>query len=442
MLQGSFSPAGDKSVSHRIALFSLLATGTAQVSNYSPGADCQSSLAAIQTLGCLVRREENPKQPNAQFLYIRGAQGKLTHQANIDCGNSGTTIRLLMGILAGIEGVYTLDGDQYLRKRPMQRIATPLQQMGAKVVLHEGNCPLTVHGGALQGIEYVLPVASAQLKSAVLLAALRAQSPTTVIEPVKSRDHTELMLKSFGADISQHGERIHIRPSTISLPGDFYVPADPSSAAFFLCAAALIPGSRVTARGILLNPTRTGFLRVLERMGVHVEIEERSRVPEPWGDITVSYMPNLQATDIHASEVPSLVDEIPVLALVAARAAGTSIFYQVNELRIKETDRLVAIRDELSRLGAQIKIIEKDGDSALQIRGTEQLQAPAGTTFESYGDHRMAMTLRLALLKADADAKQDSAASGSLHQNCTIVEEECVAVSYPSFHNDLRTLLR
>ncbi len=442
MLNGSFSPAGDKSVSHRIALFSLLANGVARVRNYSPGADCQSSLGAILALGCKVERLEDSANPGAQFLLIHGAHGKLVPEAGIDCGNSGTTIRLLMGILSGIAGRYTLDGDQYLRKRPMQRIATPLQKMGATITLKDGNCPLVVEGGNLHGIEYTLPIASAQLKSAILLAGLRAQGATTVIEPVQSRDHTELMLKSFGAAIAHDGERIVIEPGTITLPGEFYVPADPSSAAFFLCAAALIPGSEVTAKGILLNPTRTGFLRVLERMGVQVEIVERSRVPEAWGDITVRYTPGLRATDIQPAEVPSLVDEIPILALVAARAAGKSTFYHVNELRIKETDRLIAIRDELSKLGARISILEDNGDSALVVEGVERLRSANGTGFESYGDHRMAMMLRLSLLVADADASVSASSPASQSMGCGITEEECVAVSYPAFHRDLQALFQ
>lgn len=442
MLKGSFSPAGDKSVSHRIALFSLLANGVARVRNYSPGADCQSSLGAILALGCKVDRQDDPANPGAQLLHIHGAHGKLVPEAGIDCGNSGTTIRLLMGILSGVAGRYTLDGDQYLRKRPMQRIATPLQKMGATISLQDGNCPLVVEGGSLRGVEYTLPVASAQLKSAILLAGLRADGATTVIEPVQSRDHTELMLKSFGATITHEGERIVIEPGTITLPGDFYVPADPSSAAFFLCAAALIPGSEVTAKGILLNPTRIGFLRVLERMGVQVEIIERSRVPEAWGDITVRYTPVLRAADITPEEVPSLVDEIPILALVAARAAGKSTFYHVNELRIKETDRLIAIRDELSKLGARISILEENGDSSLVVEGVEKLGAKAGMGFKSYGDHRMAMMLRLALLTADADASVAPSSPAGLHSTCAITEEECVAVSYPAFHRDLQTLLR
>lgn len=416
-LNGSFSPAGDKSVSHRIALFSLLASGRSEIENYSPGADCCSSLQAVRDLGCIVSQREGK-------LIIEGAAGELTEAGEIDCGNSGTTIRLLMGILAGIPGNYTLDGDQYLRKRPMKRISEPLMQMGAQITTTDNTCPVQIEGRKLQGIQYTLPVASAQLKSALLLAGLIASTPTTIFEPVRSRDHTELMLYSFGADINCEGPRITLKPSKIKLPEKFYVPGDPSSAAFFLCAAALIPGSKVTAKGILLNPTRAHFLKVLERMGVEVLVKQTSVVPEPWGDISVAYTPGLKATTITADEVPLLVDEVPILALVAALAKGKTTFCKVNELRIKETDRLLAIQKELGKMGAKIEIHEEDGDSDLVVTGIDSLAAPA--SLDSYGDHRMAMMLRLALLAGGHD--------------CGISEEECVSVSYPAFHEDLARL--
>ncbi len=418
-LKGCFTPAGDKSVSHRIALFSLLAQGSTVVTNYSPGEDCHSSLKAVERLGCAVS-----KNPDGT-ISITGAGGIVTKQAEIDCGNSGTTIRLLMGILSSLEGSFTLDGDKYLRKRPMQRIATPLEKMGAQITTTDGNAPIKITGGKLSGTEYELPVASAQLKSAVLLAGLNASSPTTVIEPVKSRDHTELMLKSFGAAIKSEPGRITVEPSALSLPKDFYVPGDPSSAAFFLCAATMIKDSEVTARGILLNPTRALFIDVLKRMGADVTINKRGDVPEPWGDITVRYNGRLKACTITAEEVPSLVDEIPILTLVAALAEGESVFHNVGELRIKETDRLVAVRNELGKMGACIYIDDHDDDCKLVISDVEELCAPE--ELDSYGDHRMAMTLRLALLIAGAE--------------CEIEEEECVAVSYPAFHEDLKKLL-
>lgn len=420
MLKGSFAPAGDKSVSHRAALFSILADGETVVENYSPGADCQSSLKAIETLGCKVERLADGK------IHITGAGGKVNELADIDCGNSGTTIRLLMGILSPLNGEFKLDGDQYLRKRPMKRISDPLTQMGAKISTTDaGTCPLAITKSRLTGIVYTLPIASAQLKSAILLAALNANGVTKIIEPVKSRDHTELMLKSFGAGISYKPGEIIISPSPITLPESFYVPADPSSAAFFLCAAALIPGSEVTAKGILLNPTRAAFIDVLKRMRANVTINTISNVPEPWGDVTIKFEKRLQATDILPEEVPSLIDEIPILSLVAALAEGSSIFPNVGELRVKETDRLLAVQKELGKMGAKITIEEGGDDCRLKIDGVESLCKPE--SLDSYGDHRMAMTLRLALLIAGCD--------------CEISEEECVDVSYPAFHKDLKKLL-
>ena len=262
-LTGSFRPIGDKSVSHRIALLSILAKGRCTVTNYSTGEDCQSSLSAFEKLGGIVERTENN-------ITITGLEGKNTNNSITDiyCGNSGTTIRLLMGILAGLEnGAFRLTGDEYLSKRPMERIASPLRSMGASITTTADKPPINILASKLNGIDFTLPIASAQLKSAVLLAALNGKNPTRIIEPVPSRNHTELMLKSFGADISCSDNTITILPSKLNLPEDFYVPSDPSSAAFFLTAAALIEDSDVLAKGILLNPTRIHFIEVLKRIG-------------------------------------------------------------------------------------------------------------------------------------------------------------------------------
>lgn len=417
-LKGNFSPAGDKSVSHRIALFSLLASGTTVVDNYSPGEDCASSLEAVRKLGCTVEKDGDK-------IRISAVGGKVNGGVEIDCGNSGTTIRLLMGILSALDGEFVLDGDKYLRRRPMQRIATPLEQMGANITTTDGKAPVKISGKRLSATEYTLPVASAQLKSAILLAGINSEGTTTVIEPVKSRDHTELMLKSFGADITRGEGRVEIKASNLTLPAEFYVPGDPSSAAFFLSAATLIKGSEVTARGILLNPTRALFIDVLRRMGADVEINKRGDVPEPWGDITVRYNGRLKACEVTADEVPSLVDEVPILSLVASLAEGKSVFHDVGELRVKETDRLEAVRDELGKMGADIYIDEAEGGCSLVVNGCEELRG--ASDLDSYGDHRMAMTLRLALLVVGAEGE--------------ITEEDCVAVSYPAFHDDLKKLL-
>ncbi len=424
-LTGDFSPIGDKSISHRIALIAILAKGECEVNNFSTGEDCQSSLAAFTTLGGELKRSANNTR-----ITIKGLEGNIHDRGitTIDCGNSGTTIRFLMGILSGLNhGSFRLSGDEYLSQRPMERIASPLRSMGAEISTSADKPPVTISAAKLHGIEYTLPIPSAQLKSALLLAGLNASGSTRIIEPTPSRNHTELLLKACGADISCTAEGITVLASELTLPESFYVPSDPSSAAFFLTAAALIEGSDVTARGILLNPTRIHFLKVLERMGAAIEITKRGKMPEAWGDINVKYNGRLSATNITPEEVPLLVDEIPILALAAALASGTSHYQGLAELRVKETDRLTAVKEELGAYGAAIEITadtSPDSDG-LRITGIPSLKRPE-QFIDSRGDHRMAMTLRLANVLAGTEIK--------------IYKEECAAVSYPDFLQDLQRL--
>ena len=413
-LIGAFSPPGDKSISHRLALMALAADGETRVTNLSDGDDVSTSLKIAELMGAKVTREQGS-------LLIRGGRPANAPELSLDCGNSGTTTRLLMGILAGLPGTYTLSGDESLNRRPMERVAIPLRLMGADITTQNDRPPVIIRGKALKGVEYRLPVASAQLKSAVLLAGLFADGPTTVIETVPSRDHTERMIKLFGGSIKTDGERITVQPSRLTFTSDFRVPGDISSAAFFLCAAAVIPGSRVTAEGILLNPTRTGLLPVLERMGADIVIDAKGQEPEPFGNVTVSYSSNLKATTVRPEEIPLLVDEVPVLALVASQANGKTVFQGAGELRVKETDRLTAVwADQLGAMGANIIV---DGDE-LVVDGPSMLKTP--DRLESYGDHRMAMMLRLASRLAGRDG--------------LIVDEECAAVSYAAFHQDLERM--
>ncbi|MEW6111277.1 MAG: 3-phosphoshikimate 1-carboxyvinyltransferase [Thermodesulfobacteriota bacterium] len=414
-LRGVFQPPGDKSISHRTALFSLLAQGRARVENFSPCADVRSSLDAALALGAQADLD-------GEDLVISGCRGRLKPAAHINCGNSGTTLRLLMGILAGGAGDYLLDGDASLRKRPMERVAAPLRQMGAEVQCAYGTCPVHIRGGRLHGIDFELPVASAQLKSAVLLAGIQADGQTLVRERVTSRDHTERMLRLMGGTISKTGDAWLVQRSSLTLPDLFRVPGDASSAAFFLCAGAIIPDSDVTAEGVLLNPTRSGFLEVLARMGARVEIERQGDEPEPWGRVRVRYSPNLIGCRIKAEEIPSLVDEVPILALVATQAHGTTIFEQVGELRVKESDRLAAIASQLTAMGANI-VAEKE---TLSVEGPTRLNAPSH--LDAFGDHRIAMTLRVAGLLEDAWPIIDS--------------EDSIAISYPGFHDTLAELRR
>ncbi len=413
-LSGVFTPPGDKSISHRVGLFALLAGGSCRVENYSPCADCQSTLEALTALGGRPETRDG-------VLVLQGREGRLKPRAAVDCGNSGTTFRLLMGVLAGREGEYSLTGDASLCRRPMERVATPLRLMGARVVTSEGRPPVIIQGGALKGVDYALPVASAQLKSALLLAGLQAQGPTTVHEPAPSRDHSERLLALCGAAISRGAGWVRVEASALTLPPELRVPGDASSAAFFLAAAAITPGSRVTAEGVLLNPTRTGFLTVLERMGARMTVSQQGTEPEEWGRVEAEHSPGLVATEVAAAEVPLLVDEVPILALVATQARGVTVFHGVEELRIKETDRLEAISSQLGAMGARLWT---EGDRLL-VEGPTPLHAPEG--LESFGDHRIAMTLRLALGLAGGD--------------CPIREEDCAAISYPAFAADLGKLL-
>ncbi|MEJ2718616.1 MAG: 3-phosphoshikimate 1-carboxyvinyltransferase [Deltaproteobacteria bacterium] len=384
-LNGVFSPPGDKSICHRLALMSLLARGEMRLMNFSPGADVASSLEAVRNLAGGVRTQ-------GEHLIISGARGEIKDRAVINCGNSGTTMRLLMGILAGRAGRFILDGDSSLRRRPMERVASPLRDMGAAIECVSGACPVTVEGGGLQGIDYELPVASAQLKSAVLLAGIQAEGVTSVRGQVRSRDHTERLLQDFRARISWNDSHCTVERSSLELPDSYRVPGDISSAAFFLCAAAIIPGSEVTAEGVLLNPTRTGFLNALSRMGAEIEVETEGERPEPWGRVTSRFSSRLTCCSIGPDEIPFLVDEVPILALVAARAHGTSVFEGVGELRVKESDRLAAVASQLNLMGANVVI---DSDT-LVVHGPAHLRSPR--KLESFGDHRIAMTLRLAAL--------------------------------------------
>lgn len=414
-LLGSFSPPGDKSISHRMVLFSLLAKGPGRIRNLADGEDVRSSMRIVQALGGRVAQKSGG-------VVIRGPENEWPEKAVLDCGNSGTTMRLMMGILAGRHGDYILDGDESLRQRPMERVAGPLRAMGGEVECHDGKPPVWIRGKPLRGIEYALPVASAQLKSAVLLAGIRAQGQTRVLEPAISRDHTERLIRLMGGRIGSIPGGWEVDKSFLRMPPEFTVPGDISSAAFFLAGAAIIPGSRVIAENTLLNPTRAGFVEVMNRMGADLEVIEGSTDPEPVGSLQVNYSPNLRGCRIPAGEIPLLVDEVPILALVATQAQGETVFEGVGELRIKESDRLAAIESQLNLMGAKV-VAEPD---RLTIHGPTRLTVPE--RLDSFGDHRMAMTLRIASLLTSTEPK--------------IGEESCAAISYPAFLAELKRLSR
>ncbi len=425
-LTGEIHLPGDKSLSHRAVLFSAMAEGITQLRGVLDSGDVRASIDAVRALGAHVKLAEQPDGSLSGFVRGWGGRGPRTPAASIDCGNSGTTVRLLMGILAGWPVQATLTGDESLSRRPMRRVTEPLTRMGVTFELSEtGTLPITMHRcAAPTALDFASPVASAQIKSAVLLAGLRANGRTRVTEPALSRDHTERLLPAFGVAVHVDPEAISASvtgPVLLVSPGEVVVPRDPSSAAFLVAAALLVPGSRVRLPGVSLNETRTGFLRVLERMGGNISV-----VPFPEagnervGEIDVSYTPSMTATTVTAEEIPALVDEIPILALVASQVGGETRFEDVAELRIKESDRFSAIIEGLTALGAEAFA---DGDT-LVVRGSASLGA---ATLDSLGDHRLAMTWAVAGLVASAPV--------------TIDHFESVEVSYPRFARDLGCLV-
>ena len=426
-LSGAVRVPGDKSISHRSVLFSAMAEGTSHVSGVLDSADVRSSIGAVRALGAEVNLEKRPDGSLAGDIRGWGGLGPSQPEGAIDCGNSGTTVRLLMGVLAPWGITVELTGDDSLRRRPMRRIAAPLELMGARFA-PEGatTLPLSITGTrGLAAISYDSPVASAQLKTAILLAGIFAAGTTSVHEPAPSRNHTELMLPGFGVDVE-------VAPGEASIAGgqslhacDVDVPGDPSSAAFMACAAALRPGSAIDIENVSLNEARIGFVRVLERMGADITLKPTgSAGEEPCGTISVSYIEHLRSCEVAGREIASLVDEIPVLALVAAHAEGTTVFHEVGELRVKETDRLAAILEGLSKLGVRAWA---EGDD-LHIEGKPGLVVPEGLVFDSLGDHRLAMTWSLVGFTGAHPV--------------SIRDFEAVRVSYPGFRADIERLAK
>jgi 3-phosphoshikimate 1-carboxyvinyltransferase len=411
-LTGTITPPGDKSISHRAAIFNAIAEGEARIENYGPGADCQSTLRVLRALGTRISRKGNS-------LIVHG--GALVEPNDVlNTGNSGTTTRLMAGVLAGQPFSSVMTGDSSIRTRPMGRIVEPLRLMGAHVDGRDGGklAPLTFRGGSLHGIEYRLPVASAQLKSALLLAGLFADGQTTLEQPALSRDHTELMFRAMGADVVEDGLSVSVKPAQLHAV-DVSVPADISSAAYWLVAAVCHPDAELTVMGVGTNSTRTGILDALQAMGADVSVvNERLEGGEQVADL-VARSSKLHATEIAGDLIPRLVDEVPVLALAACFAEGTTVIRDAAELRVKESDRLAATTAELNRMGAAVEELE-DG---LSITGGRAL---TGASCLSYADHRIAMTLGIAGLLASGET--------------TIAAAETASISYPSFWDDLAGL--
>jgi 3-phosphoshikimate 1-carboxyvinyltransferase len=421
-LRGTLRVPPDKSISHRAALLAAMGDEPVRITGYLDAADTNSTLAAVAALGALVERRGDGE------LTVRGPGLRAAEQPSgpIDVGNAGTLMRLLPAWLAGQHGgSWTLDGDESIRRRPVDRIAAPLAAMGAGIEARDGRLPpFTIHGRPLRGIEYVLPVASAQVKSCVLLAGLLAEGRTTVIEPGPSRDHTERMLRAAGVQVDTDGPRIGVLPQDELELETVHVPGDPSSAAFHVAAAVLVPGSRIVLEGHSANWTRTGFLRIAERMGAVVVADlevpgQAGGAVEPVSELDVAHGP-LVGTEVTADEVPLAIDELPLVALLGCFAEGDTVVRGAGELRLKETDRITAVVDGLRGLGADIEATE-DG---FAVHGTGGLR---GGALEAHGDHRLAMLGAVAGL-ASSDGVE-------------VIGMEAAAVSYPGFEADLASLL-
>lgn len=416
-LKGETAVPGDKSISHRAVMLGALARGTTRVENFLTGEDCLSTVRCFRALGVPVEGPDNGCL-TIQGVGLNGLQEPVTI---LDAGNSGTTTRLMLGILAGQPFCSIITGDASLSRRPMARVTTPLAGMGAKFIGRDNNnlLPLAIRGGQLKPLNYQSPVASAQVKSAILLAGLFAQGETSVTEPTISRDHTERMLKSFGADIKQEGTTVTIKGRPELKGRQVVVPGDISSAAFLMVAAAILPGSEVTIRGVGVNPTRDGLLEVLKNMGGQVELLNlRDQCGEPVADIRVKGS-DLQGTEISGNLIPRLIDEIPIIAVAAACARGTTVIRDAAELKVKESNRLATVAGELTKLGAAVEELP-DG---LIIKGGKPL---TGAVVDSHGDHRIAMAMAVAGLAARG--------------RTVIKEAQCIPVSFPGFADALKSL--
>lgn len=378
-LKGTIEIPADKSITHRAFMFAALTKGKVKVSNYSKGSDCTSTLKIIQQLGCEV------EIINDKELIIDATNALKAPTSALDCGNSGTTTRLMMGILAGQSFNSEMFGDTSLSKRPMKRVIAPLELMGAKFGHTDFKLPLKIKGRTLNGINYNSALASAQVKSCLLLAGLNAQGTTTFTEPYKSRNHTELMFKYMGADINIEGNKVSVKKSQLK-PVDITVCGDISSAAFFMAAAAIIPNSDITLKNVGINETRAGIIEVLKSMNADVTLlNERTVSGEKVADIQIKYS-KLKATTIEGAIIPTLIDEIPIIAVVATQAEGTTIIRDAQDLRNKEADRISAVRAELQKLGADI---EETADGFI-INGKKELEG--GCEINCYHDHRIAMS--------------------------------------------------
>lgn len=415
-LRGELEIPGDKSISHRAIMFGSLAEGTTEITHFLQGADCLSTISCFQKLGIDI---EN--RTDKILIYGKGLHGLSAPTEILDCGNSGTTTRLISGILSGQQFTSSLTGDSSIQKRPMKRIMDPLCQMGADITSVRGNncAPLTIKGSKLKGIHYHSPIASAQVKSAILLAGLYADGETKVTEPYISRNHSEIMLSHFGASVRTDNTTAIVLPEPILKGQKIAVPGDISSAAYFIAAGLLIPGSEILLKNVGINPTRDGILRVAKEMGGNIELlNVNTDNGEPTADLLIKFSA-LKGITIGGEIIPTLIDEIPIIAIMAAFARGTTVIKDAAELKVKESDRIQVMVDNLKAMGADIE----STDDGMIIHGGKDLH---GAIIDSHKDHRIAMSFAIASLLADG--------------HMTILDKDCVNISFPSFYSDLNRL--
>lgn len=415
-LKGEIKVPGDKSISHRAVIFGSLASGTTTISHFLDGEDCMRTIHAFQAMGVKIAKEDNTVS-----IDSKGYRKFVEPTEPIYLGNSGTTARLLLGVLAGLPYYFSLYGDDSLTKRPMDRITVPLKEMGASI---DGRAngkflPLSIRGGKLQPISYQVPVKSAQVKSGVLLAGLLTEGETTVTEKAETRNHTETLIEAFGGKIEKEGLALTITGEQELSGAVIEVPGDISSAAFFMVAAALVPKSKIILKDVGLNPTRSGIIDIMKKMGCSIQVEEtRSIGGETIGDITVSYS-GMKGIEIGGEIIPRIIDELPIIALLATQAEGKTVIKDAEELRFKETDRIAVVVETLTNMGASIQATS-DG---MLIEGKKELN---GGTLDSFGDHRIGMMVAVGSLIAK--------------ESIELTNKECIAVSYPRFFEDLKTV--
>ncbi len=414
-LRGELQVPGDKSISHRAVMFGSLASGTTKISHFLNGADCLSTISCFREMGIAIEQNKD-----SVLVHGKGLHGLSAPSSILDVGNSGTTTRLISGILAGQNFSSELNGDASIQSRPMKRIMTPLMAMGADITSLKGNscAPLRICGKPLHAIHYDSPVASAQVKSCVLLAGLYADGITSVTEPVLSRNHTEIMLNYFGASVTSHGTTASISPNPLLMAREIFVPGDISSAAYFIAAGLLAPNSEILLKNVGINPTRDGLLRICQAMGADITLLNPSMEGEPTADLLIRTS-SLHGTTVGGDIIPTLIDEIPMIAVMAAFAEGTTVIKDAAELKVKESDRIAVMVENLKRMGADIEAT----DDGMIIHGGKPLH---GAVIDSYADHRIAMSFAVAGAVCD----------GSL----SIRGAECVNISYPEFYQDLYSL--